>query len=343
MTERHYGTVAVFADIHANLPALEAVLTQAQASGAEAFVLLGDIALGPMPAPTLDLLDSLGERAIWVHGNCEREVVAAFDATEPPAPNGAAEDTMAAAAATAALLSRGHRDRLAGLPLTVTLDIDGLGPTLFCHASPRRDDEMVLVDSPPERWAAVLADVAAATVVCGHTHMQFDRLAAGHRVINAGSVGMPYGPPGACWALLGPDVTLPLFTGGTLDAEESAAYAKFREASEDYRGVVLGAFQEVEDNLALIHWLGTEETDETAAVAAAQRTLDSALDLYRQGATSYLEVVTAQTALLQAQQAAIDVQTRQLEAEVGLARALGGGWRQEDLPSDQAVTVLAAN
>ena len=148
--------------------------------------------------------------------------------------------------------------------------------------------------------------------------------------------------PLSFWSL-GPDVTLPLFTGGTLDAEESAAYAKFREASEDYRGVVLGAFQEVEDNLALIHWLGTEETDETAAVAAAQRTLDSALDLYREGATSYLEVVTAQTALLQAQQAAIDVQTRQLEAEVGLARALGGGWRQEDLPSDQAVTVLAAN
>jgi NodT family efflux transporter outer membrane factor (OMF) lipoprotein len=148
--------------------------------------------------------------------------------------------------------------------------------------------------------------------------------------------------PLSFWSV-GPDVTLPLFTGGTLDAQESAAYAKFREASEDYRSVVLGAFQEVEDNLALIHWLGSEESHETAAVAAAQNTLDSALNLYREGATSYLEVVTAQTALLQAQQAAIDVQTRQLEAEVGLARALGGGWRQEDLPSDQAVTVLAKN
>ena len=148
--------------------------------------------------------------------------------------------------------------------------------------------------------------------------------------------------PLSFWSL-GPDVTLPIFTGGMLDAEESAAYGKFREVSENYRSIVLGAFQEVEDNLALIHWLGTEETSENAAVAAAQRTLDSALNLYREGATSYLEVVTAQTALLQAQQAAIDVQTRQLEAEVGLARALGGGWRQEDLPSDRAVTVLAAH
>jgi NodT family efflux transporter outer membrane factor (OMF) lipoprotein len=148
--------------------------------------------------------------------------------------------------------------------------------------------------------------------------------------------------PLSFWSL-GPDVSLPLFTGGTLDAEESAAYAKFREASEDYRSTVLGAFQEVEDNLALIHWLGTEETHESAAVTAAQRTLDSAFDLYRQGASSYLEVVTAQTALLQAQQTAIDVQARQLEAEVGLARALGGGWKAADLPSDSAVSELPAN
>jgi predicted phosphodiesterase len=200
MTSRRYGSLAVLADIHANLPALEAVLTEAEAAGAEAFVLLGDIALGPQPADTLDLLSGLGDRAIWVHGNCEREMITAFDGGDPPGSGDAA--------AAASLIGRSHRDRLDGLPLTVTLDIGGLGPTLFCHASPRRDDEMVLVDSPPERWATALADVTAATVVCGHTHMQFDRLAAGHRVVNAGSVGMPYGSPGACWALLGPTVTL---------------------------------------------------------------------------------------------------------------------------------------
>src|ERR1700691_5128127 len=194
--------VAVLADIHANLPALEAVLDEPDVVAADAVVLLGDIALGPMPAQTLDRLAELGDRAVWLHGNCEREMVTAFDGGEVPGPNGAD------AAASAGLIGRNHRDLLDGLPLTVTLDIDGLGPTLFCHATPRRDDEMVLVDSPPDRWAAVLDGVTAGTVVLGHTHMQFDRLAAGHRVINAGSVGMPYGSPGACWALLGPAVQL---------------------------------------------------------------------------------------------------------------------------------------
>jgi predicted phosphodiesterase len=196
--QARYERVAVLADIHANLPALEAVLADAEAAGAQALVLLGDIALGPMPAPTLDLLASLGERAIWVHGNCERELITAFDGGEIPGPNGEA------AAASAGLIGRDHRDLLDGLPLTVTLDIAGLGLTLFCHATPRRDDGMVLVDSPPERWSAVLDNVTEPAVICGHTHMQFDRLVAGHRVVNAGSVGMPYGSPGACWALLGP-------------------------------------------------------------------------------------------------------------------------------------------
>jgi predicted phosphodiesterase len=194
--------VAVLADIHANRPALDAVLDEPDVAGADAVVLLGDIALGPMPAPTLDRLAALGDRAVWVHGNCEREMVTAFDGGEVPGPN------AADAIASAALIGREHRDRLGRLPLTVTLDIDGLGPTLFCHASPRRDDEMLLVDSPPQRWAAALDGVDAAVVVCGHTHMPFDRLAGGRRVVNPSSVGMPYGHPGAGWALLGPGVTL---------------------------------------------------------------------------------------------------------------------------------------
>jgi predicted phosphodiesterase len=194
--------VAVLADIHANLPALDAVLDEPDVASADAVVLLGDIALGPMPAETLDRLAALGDRAVWVHGNCEREMVTAFDGGEVPGPN------AADATATAGLIGRAHRDRLDQLPLAVSLDIDGLGATLFCHASPRRDDEMLLVDSPPGRWAEALDGVDAGVVVCGHTHMPFDRLVAGHRVVNPSSVGMPYGHPGAGWALLGPDVML---------------------------------------------------------------------------------------------------------------------------------------
>jgi predicted phosphodiesterase len=240
MADGRYGTVAVLADIHANLPALEAVLAEAEAAGAEAFVLLGDIALGPMPAATLDRLAQLGDRAIWVHGNCEREVVAAFDAGRPPEPDGPA------ATATAALLSHGHRDRLDGLPLAVMLDIDAIGPVLFCHASPRRDDEMILVDSPPQHWAAVLADVSAPTVVCGHTHMQFDRLAAGRRVINSGSVGMPYGPPGACWALLGPAITLRRTSYDTAGAARQIAASDYQGAEQWAAEYVLQQYSDTE-------------------------------------------------------------------------------------------------
>jgi predicted phosphodiesterase len=198
--------VAVLADIHGNLPALEAVLGEVEAARVDAIVLPGDMTVGPLQAETLDLLASLGERAMWVRGNCERNVVEVFDGTY--AMTGAAfeADTVWCGRR----LSRAWRDRLAVLPLTVRLDVDGLGPVLFCHATARDDEEIVLVDSPVEWFAEGFAGVEEATVVCGHTHMPFDRLADGRRVVNPGSVGMPYGAAGAAayWALLGPDVCL---------------------------------------------------------------------------------------------------------------------------------------
>jgi predicted phosphodiesterase len=239
---RDVATVAVLADIHGNLPALEAVLGEPDVAAADAVVLLGDIALGPMPAQTLDTLAELGERAVWVHGNCEREMVTAFDGGDVPGPNGPD------AALSAPLIERRHRGLLAGLPLTVTLDIDGLGTAVFCHASPRRDDEMLLVDSPPERWDAALSglDAGIGTVLCGHTHMQFDRLAAGRRVVNPGSVGMPYGPPGAHWALLGPDVTLRQTSYDTAAAAEAIGASRHPNGGEWAREYVLRHYSDTE-------------------------------------------------------------------------------------------------
>ena len=231
---------AVLADIHGNLPALDAVLAEVDAAGADAVILLGDIALGPMLAQTLDRLAALGDRAVWVHGNCEREMVTAFDGGEVPGP------FAADAAAAAGLIDRAHRDLIDGLPLTVTLDIDGLGPVLFCHASPRRDDEMVLVDSPPERWAEVLDGVDTGVVVCGHTHMPFDRLAAGRRVVNAGSVGMPYGHPGAGWALVGPDVTLRRTRYDTEAAARKIGAGQHPKAHEWAREYVLSHYSDTD-------------------------------------------------------------------------------------------------
>ena len=197
--------IAVLADIHGNLPALDAVLRDVGAASVDAIVLNGDMATGPMPAETLDRLAALGDQAIWVRGNADREVVAAYDgALDPDLPDVARVPTEYCATR----LDRRHRDLLAGLPLTVTLDVTGLGPVLFCHATARNDTEIVLVDSPVDRYRDAFAGTTEQTVVLGHTHMPFQRLADRRQFINPGSVGMPYGGTGAYWALLGPDVVL---------------------------------------------------------------------------------------------------------------------------------------
>ncbi|MGE5287905.1 MAG: metallophosphoesterase family protein [Micromonosporaceae bacterium] len=208
--------VAVLADIHGNLPALDAVLGEVLATGVDAIVLNGDLADGPLPAETLDRLEEVGDRAIWVRGNGDRWLAEAFDGTYRPA--GGPADTLITWGATQ--ITRAHRDRLASLPMTVTADIEGLGPVMFCHATARDDNEMILVDSPMEQYEEAFAVRGAApargaasgpppqTIVVGHSHMPFDRLAHRRRIVNPGSVGMPYGHDGAAWALLGPDVVL---------------------------------------------------------------------------------------------------------------------------------------
>jgi putative phosphoesterase len=185
--------VAVLSDVHGVLPALEAVLAEPDVAAAELIVLTGDIAAGPQPVQTLDLLLSLGDRVVWVGGNCERELVTAARG------NDVAEPISAWAGAR---LRAEQVELLDGLPRSVTLEVRGLGEVLFCHATPRDDEEFVLVDSPPDRWAEVL-DGAPDTVVCGHTHMPYVRLADRRTIVNPGSVGMPYGTTGAHWALLG--------------------------------------------------------------------------------------------------------------------------------------------
>jgi NodT family efflux transporter outer membrane factor (OMF) lipoprotein len=138
------------------------------------------------------------------------------------------------------------------------------------------------------------------------------------------------------WSL-GPSVSVPLFEGGLLRAQLAGAKATFTASAARYRGTVLNAFQDVEDNLARIHWLRQASQDEDAAVSAAQRTVRMALALYRDGAENYLQVVTAQTAELQAERAALDLRTRRLEASVGLIEATGGGWTTAHLPATKSL------
>jgi predicted phosphodiesterase len=195
--------VAVLSDIHGVMPALAAVLAEPDVAAADLIVLTGDLAAGPQPVETLDRLAELGDQAVWVRGNADRELVefARRERIEMP-------DEVSAWAADELRLDQ--VELLAGLPLSRTVAVTGLGEVLFCHATPRDDTEVVLVDSRLDRWQHIFDGVPAevTTVVCGHTHMPFIRLAHGRLVVNPGSVGMPYGVPGAHWALLGPGAEL---------------------------------------------------------------------------------------------------------------------------------------
>jgi len=189
------ASVAVLSDVHGVLPVLEAVLAEPDVANADLVVVTGDHAAGPMPVETLDLLVSLGDRCVLVRGNADRELVGITRGEPCEHP----ESVWAAAQ-----LRPEQVALLDALPHPVILDVDGFGPVLFCHGSPRDDDEVVLVDTRLERWAEAFADLpdAVRTVVCGHTHMPFVRLVDRRLVLNPGSIGMPYGRTGGAWALL---------------------------------------------------------------------------------------------------------------------------------------------
>ncbi len=226
-------SVAALYDVHGNLPALEATLAEVEAIGVDVVVVGGDVAIGPMPQGSLRRLLELGERALFLRGNGDREI-----ASDQAGTGGGlwAERTRW----SAAQLERGQRAWLAGLPDTQTLVVDGLGPVLFCHGSPRSDEEILTAISPEERVAAALAGVAEEVVVCGHTHVQFDRPVAGKRLVNAGSVGMPYAArPGAYWALLGPGVELRRTAYDVEAAADAIRVSGFPEAGALAAGNVL--------------------------------------------------------------------------------------------------------
>ena len=131
--------------------------------------------------------------------------------------------------------------------------------------------------------------------------------------------------PSSFWAI-GPNALLSVFDGGLRRAQVAQARAEFDVSAANYRGVVVGAFQEVEDSLATLNYYHDASVDEKSAVTSAQRTLDYSMALYVKGATDYLTVVTSQTALLQTQLTALNLDNLELLASVNLIRSLGGGW-----------------
>lgn len=201
------GSVAVLPDVHGNLFALDAVLAELEAHPPEAVVVGGDIVAGPMPAEVLARLRELPWPVHWLRGNADRAVVMGFDGTIPPA---LLEHPLYQGDAWAAtFLEREDRDMLDALPPLLALEVAGLGPILFCHATARSDEERVTTATPPERLERILDEATADLIVAGHTHRQFDRTVGERRFVNAGSIGRPYEhEPGAYWLRLGPGVDL---------------------------------------------------------------------------------------------------------------------------------------
>ena len=188
--------VAVLSDIHGNIAALEAVLAEVETARVDAVVCCGDVAGGAFSDEALDRLTALGD-VRFVRGNADRFAV---EGGPLESKRDWPEETRR--------LGEARLAQLASWPLTFELDVGGVGRTLFCHAVPSDDMPVLTRITPDDAAVQLLAGVEADLVVCGHTHIQFDRrLPGGLRIVNAGSVGMPYeGERGAFWTILGPDV-----------------------------------------------------------------------------------------------------------------------------------------
>ncbi len=206
--------VAALADVHGNAPALEAVLAEVELAEPDLIVFCGDLTWGSLPRETLALVRSLEIPARFVRGNADRAVGTDTESRRGPW--------------MASMHTEEDLAFLAGFEQTVSVDVDGLGSTCFCHGSPRSDEECVTERTPAERVREFMTGVDERVVVTAHIHVRYDRQVDGVRLLSPGSVGLPYeGEQGAYWALLGPDVEL-----RRTDYDVEAAVKRMR-ASDD--------------------------------------------------------------------------------------------------------------
>jgi predicted phosphodiesterase len=208
--------VAVLNDVHANMPALESVLEEVRQAQVDLIVFGGDVIPGPMVRETLSRVLHLDIPTQFLHGNGELAVLAQIEAPDPSAvtywgtTSGFVlpEPLREIPRWTARQVQPDYTRVLASWPRTVRQEIPGLGDVLFCHGTPHSETDAFTRLTPEDVLLPVFEGLGVSLVVCGHTHMQFDRMIGSTRVVNAGSVGMPFGRTGADWLLLGPDVEL---------------------------------------------------------------------------------------------------------------------------------------
>ncbi len=164
----------------------------------------GDVVLEPMSKACLDRLMEIEMPTHFIHGNCEGFVLDFLNGN--PLKKQVPEKVLENIKWTAEQLDSSYKDLLASWPKTIELEVEGIGKVLFCHATPRDENEIFTRLTSEEKLRPIFENLEVNVVVCGHTHMQFDRTIGGIRVVNSGSVGMPFGEPGAYWLLLDKDI-----------------------------------------------------------------------------------------------------------------------------------------
>lgn len=198
-------TTAALYDIHGNLPALEAVLEDIQQCKVDQIVFGGDVVVGPKSKEVLSLLKNILIPVHFIKGDCEMAVLAHMaskDLLNLP------EQALVSIQWTAKQLLPEQKQWIEDWPETIQLKINGIGKILFCHGTPRSASEIFTRLTPIEKVQSIFERLDTDLIICGHTHMQFDRMIGDVRVLNAGSVGMPFGEPGAYWLLIGRTVEL---------------------------------------------------------------------------------------------------------------------------------------
>jgi predicted phosphodiesterase len=232
--------VAALYDIHGNLPALEAVLQDIREADVDQIVIGGDVVPGPMARETLTRLLDLDLPTHFIYGNGELAILAqmagartgtvtywgTMTGARPP------ESIIEIYRWTAAQLQPEFEPVLARWPKTLQLEVDRLGQILFCHSTPRSETEVFTRLTTEDHLLSLFEPLQVAVVVCGHTHMQFDRMIGRTRVVNAGSVGMPFAEPGAYWLLLGPDIQLRHTTYDLAKAAKRIRASSYPQAQE---------------------------------------------------------------------------------------------------------------
>jgi predicted phosphodiesterase len=233
VSARSLERVAVVSDVHGNAVAMAAVAREVLTSRPDALVFGGDLTWGPLPEETwrvvTELRDEVNGPAFFVRGNTERVLAELRAGTQWYEPT-VRERWMLTQHAEETL------DALETFSSTVTVHIAGLGPTRFCHGSPRSDQELITPGTPDERMTALLEEIDERVLVSAHAQIQFDRRVIGIRSLNPGSVGMSYqGAVGAYWALLGPDVEF-----RRTDYDLDAAAAAYRATDDPLADAIVG-------------------------------------------------------------------------------------------------------